>query len=83
VLGGDAGDHHDFIHNYNVLLDINVHHHFEHDDIYDKHGTHGYHHHHGPGDNDILIHNHSAPNGHHFHKLTPHLDYFGPADHDH
>ena len=60
--------HYKFIHDY------------YHADGYD-YGTN--HHHHGPGDNDILVHNHDAPNEYHFHTTTPGNHSYGPADHNH
>jgi len=40
-----------------------------------------FHHHHGPGDNNVIIHDHLDHGEHHSHRL--YNDLYGPADHQH
>jgi len=43
------------------------------------------HHHHGPGDNDVIVHDHLVHDEHHGHRLYDDQldDYYGPGDHHH
>lgn len=79
VLGDSAGD--DDKHIVNDLIDIYDHQHILHNNNVNN-GT--VHHHHGPGDNDILVHQHELDNPGHDHILyTNDYDHYGPSDHHH
>ena len=87
----DGGHHHhdidlnhsddEFDYEYVESIDNDL---LDHDDLPDHdHGT--VHHHHGAGDNDILIHDHIVNDEHHGHRIYDDQldDHFGPADHQH
>jgi len=92
VLGGRGGHHHHDIEYH----DYGANDHYDDNIVYDNHHSyidydHGTaHHHHGPNDNDILIHDHQYTEYDHQHIVADHyydfttIDYdYGSADHDH